>query len=126
MPNGPVTSIAFDAGWYTEATADTPDMLEIALDKPEYRPGETMTVAVTARTAGRVTLNVIGDRLISSTTQDVQARHAAACACRSAATGATAPTWSRPCAVRSTPRRSACRAAPSACNGSRSTARPRR
>ena len=71
--NGPVTSIAFDAGWYTEATADTPDMLEIALDKPEYKPGETMTVAVTARTAGRVTLNVIGDRLISSTTQEVQA-----------------------------------------------------
>ena len=33
-----------------------------------------MTVAVTARTAGRVTLNVIGDRLISSTSrQEVQA-----------------------------------------------------
>ena len=32
-----------------------------------------MTVAVTARTAGRITLNVIGDRLISSTTQEVQA-----------------------------------------------------
>ena len=27
-------------------------MLEIALDKPEYRPGDTMTVAVTARNAG--------------------------------------------------------------------------
>jgi len=26
------TSIGFDAGWYTEASADTPDMLEIALD----------------------------------------------------------------------------------------------
>ena len=39
---------------------------EIALDKPEYRPGETMTVAVTARTAGRVTLNVVGDRLITT------------------------------------------------------------
>ena len=74
--NGPATSIAFDAGWYTEATADTPDMLEIALDKPEYKAGETMTVAVTARTAGRVTLNVIGDQLISSTTQDVQAGYA--------------------------------------------------
>ncbi len=71
-PNGPVTSVAFDAGWYTEASADTPDMLEIWLDKPEYRPGDTMTVAVTARTAGRVTLNVIGDRLISSVTQEVQ------------------------------------------------------
>jgi uncharacterized protein YfaS (alpha-2-macroglobulin family) len=70
--NGPVTSVAFDAGWYTEATADTPDMLEIALDKPEYRPGDTMTVAVTARTAGRITLNVISDRLISSIIQEVQ------------------------------------------------------
>ena len=38
--DGPTTSIGFDAGWYTEASADTPDMLEIALDKPEYKPGE--------------------------------------------------------------------------------------
>ena len=66
--DGPVTSIGFDAGLYTEATADTPDMLEIALDKPEYRPGEAMTVAVTARTAGRVTLNVMGDKLLHSVT----------------------------------------------------------
>ena len=70
-PNGPTTSISFDAGWYTEATADTPDMLEVALDKPEYKPGDTMTVAVTARTAGRVTLHVYGDRLISTMSQDV-------------------------------------------------------
>ena len=71
--NGPVTSIGFDAGWYADASADTPDMLEIALDKPEYAAGDTMTVAVTARTAGKVTLNVIGDRLITTRTQDVQA-----------------------------------------------------
>jgi uncharacterized protein YfaS (alpha-2-macroglobulin family) len=71
-PNGPVTALAFDAGWYTEASADTPDMLEIALDKPEYRPGDTMTVAVTARTAGQITLNVLGDRLLGSVTQEVQ------------------------------------------------------
>ena len=69
--NGPVTSIGFDAGWYAEASADTPDLLEIALDKPEYVPGESMTVAVTARTAGKVTLNVISDRLITTVTQDV-------------------------------------------------------
>jgi hypothetical protein len=71
--NGPVTSVAFDAGFYVEANADTPDMLEVALDKPEYRPGDTMTVAVTARSAGRLTLNVIGDRLLASETADVQA-----------------------------------------------------
>ncbi len=70
--NGPVTSVAFDAGWYAEASADTPDLLEVALDKPEYAPGDSMTVAVTARTAGKVTLNVVADRLITTITQDVQ------------------------------------------------------
>ena len=71
--SGPVTSISFDAGWYAQASADTPDMLEIALDKPEYRPGESMSVAVTARNPGKVTLNVIGDRLLSTVEQDVVA-----------------------------------------------------
>lgn len=71
-PAGPETSIAFDSGWYAEASADTPDMLEIALDKPEYRPGDTMTVAVTARSAGKVTLSVIGDRLIAQASADVE------------------------------------------------------
>jgi uncharacterized protein YfaS (alpha-2-macroglobulin family) len=71
--SGPTTSIGFDAGWYAEATADTPDLLEVALDKPEYAPGDAMTVAVTARTAGKLTLNVVGDRLISTITQDVPA-----------------------------------------------------
>ena len=46
-------------------------MLEIALDKPEYKPGEQLTVAITARTAGRVTLNVMGDKLLNSITQEV-------------------------------------------------------
>jgi alpha-2-macroglobulin len=70
--NGPVTSVAFDAGWYAEASADTPDTLEIALDKPDYHPGDMMSVAVTARTAGKVTLDVIGDRLINTVSADVE------------------------------------------------------
>ena len=71
-PHGPETTFGFDSGWYAEASADTPDLLEIALDKPEYRPGDSMTVAVTARTAGEVTLAVIGDKLLSTTTADVE------------------------------------------------------
>jgi uncharacterized protein YfaS (alpha-2-macroglobulin family) len=71
-PNGPTTSVQFDAGWYADASADTPDMLEIGLDKAEYHPGDTMTVAVTARTAGKVTLSVVGDRLLATTTAEVQ------------------------------------------------------
>jgi alpha-2-macroglobulin len=68
----PPTSVTFDAGFYSDASADTPDLLEIALDKPEYAAGDAMTVAVTARTAGKVTINVVGDRLISTSTVDVQ------------------------------------------------------
>jgi uncharacterized protein YfaS (alpha-2-macroglobulin family) len=73
-PDGssPTTGIGFDSGFYAESSADTPDLLETALDKPEYSPGETMTVAVTARTAGRVLLNVVADRLIATVNQLVQ------------------------------------------------------
>ena len=71
-PDGPVTSLAFDAGFYVEANADTPDMLEVALDQNEYRAGDTMTVAVTARSAGRLMLNVIGDRLLASNSVEVK------------------------------------------------------
>jgi hypothetical protein len=71
-PTGPETTVGFDSGWYAEASADTPDLLEIALDKSAYKAGDAMTVAVTARSAGKVTLSVIGDRLITQTTADVE------------------------------------------------------
>jgi hypothetical protein len=64
--NGPVTSLTFDAGFYAEANADTPDLLEVALDKTDYKPGDTLTVAATARTAGYMTVNVFTDRLVAS------------------------------------------------------------
>jgi hypothetical protein len=70
---GPVTSLGFDAGFYAESSADTPDLLEIALDKPDYKAGESMNVSVTARSAGRLTLNVFTDKLVSTTSQDVKA-----------------------------------------------------
>jgi uncharacterized protein YfaS (alpha-2-macroglobulin family) len=70
---GATTSVSFDAGFYAEASADTPDLLELALDKGEYRAGDAMNVAVTARTAGRVTLHVVGDRMIATQTADVKA-----------------------------------------------------
>ena len=75
-PDGLITTVPFDAGFYAEASADTPDLLEIALDKPDYKPGETMTVAVTARTAGQLTLNIITDKLATSVSQEVKAGQA--------------------------------------------------
>ncbi len=71
--SGSLSAVSFDSGFYAESSADTPDLLETALDKPEYAPGDTMTVAVTARTAGRVLVNIVADRLITTVNQEVQA-----------------------------------------------------
>lgn len=70
--DGPLTSVQFDVGWYSDGSADTPDLLETSIDKPEYQSGDTMTVSVNARTAGKLTVNVLGDRLLTTQTVDVK------------------------------------------------------
>lgn len=70
--DGPITSVQFDVGWYSDGGADTPDLLETSIDKPEYVSGDTMTVSVNARTAGKLTVNVLGDRLLTTQTVDVK------------------------------------------------------
>ncbi|MBY0380709.1 MAG: alpha-2-macroglobulin family protein [Xanthobacteraceae bacterium] len=70
--NGPLTSVQFDVGWYSDGSADTPDLLETSIDKPEYKSGETMTVTSNVRTAGKLTVNVIGDRLLTTQSVDVK------------------------------------------------------
>ncbi|MGB3505199.1 MAG: alpha-2-macroglobulin, partial [Xanthobacteraceae bacterium] len=70
--DGPLTSVTFDVGWYSDGSADTPDLLETSIDKPQYASGDTMTVSVNARTAGKLTVNVLGDRLLTTQTLDVK------------------------------------------------------
>jgi hypothetical protein len=70
--DGPLTSVQFDVGWYSDGSADTPDLLETSIDKPEYQSGDTMVVSVNARSAGRLTVNVLGDRLLTTQTSDVK------------------------------------------------------
>ena len=70
--DGPLTSVQFDVGWYSDGSADTPDLLETSIDKPEYQSGDTMVVSVNARTAGKLTINVLGDRLLTTQTIDVK------------------------------------------------------
>jgi alpha-2-macroglobulin len=71
-PNGPLTSVQFDVGWYSDGSADTPDLLETSVDRPEYQSGDTMVVSVNARSAGKLTVNVLGDRLLTTQTTDVK------------------------------------------------------
>ena len=55
-----------------KAVADTPDLLETSIDKAEYQSGDTMVVNVTARTAGKLTINVVGDRLLTTQSSNVK------------------------------------------------------
>lgn len=68
---GPMTTVIFESGYGAGGTADTPDVLEMSLDKPSYVSGETMTVSVNARFAGSATVAVMGDRLLAERTVDV-------------------------------------------------------
>ncbi|WP_407146329.1 alpha-2-macroglobulin family protein [Bradyrhizobium sp. ORS 86] len=70
--DGPLTSVQFDVGWYSDGSADTPDLLETSIDKPEYASGDTMTVSVNARTAGKLSVYVLGDRLLTTQSVDVK------------------------------------------------------
>src|SRR5712672_2155547 len=70
--DGPLTSVQFDVGWYSDGSADTPDLLETSIDKPQYQSGDTMVVSVNARSAGKLTVNVLGDRLLTTQTADVK------------------------------------------------------
>ena len=66
------TSFDFYAGWYVSAVgSDTPDVLQVALDKPAYRIGETARLRLDPRFAGKALVNVIDDRLVFSTAVDV-------------------------------------------------------
>ena len=71
-PEGPATSVEFDAGWYVAATStDTPDGLEIALDKDRYAAGEVAKLKVSPRFAGELLVAVGADRLLSTFTASV-------------------------------------------------------
>uniref|UniRef100_UPI0035665688 alpha-2-macroglobulin family protein n=1 Tax=Shimia sp. TaxID=1954381 RepID=UPI0035665688 len=56
----------FHAGWYAPADAtDTPDTLEVSLDRPGYRSGDTATLRVVPRFAGTALVTVMSNRLIA-------------------------------------------------------------
>src|SRR5438309_4472028 len=70
--DGPLTSVQCDVGWYSDGSADTPDLLETSIDKPEYQSGDTMVVSVNARSAGKLTIHVLGDRLLTTQSIDIK------------------------------------------------------
>lgn len=72
--DGPATSYEFDAGWYVEAAStETPDGLEIALDKDTYAPGEVAKLKVSPQFAGELLVAVGADRLLKTVSASIPA-----------------------------------------------------
>nr|WP_319947503.1 alpha-2-macroglobulin family protein [uncultured Shimia sp.] len=67
------SSTEFYAGWYAPADAtDTPDTLELSLDKPDYRSGDTAQLRLVPRFSGTALVSVMSNRLISMQAVSVQ------------------------------------------------------
>jgi alpha-2-macroglobulin len=58
-------STAFSAGWYSSEAGETPDVLDLALDKPSYKPGDTVQVQLSPRMAGEAIVAVVSDKLLT-------------------------------------------------------------
>jgi len=73
-PAGPASSYEFDAGWFVTATStETPDGLEVALDKETYAAGEVARLKVSPRFAGELLVTVGADRLLTTVSASVPA-----------------------------------------------------
>jgi len=67
------TSLSFNVGWAGEQTADTPDLLDMTLDKASYRSGESMQLRLKPRFNGKATLAIVSDRVQDIRVVDVSA-----------------------------------------------------
>ncbi|MBX4949309.1 alpha-2-macroglobulin family protein [Rhizobium binae] len=64
--DGPASSVEFDAGWFVASTStETPDGLEIALDKDSYKIGETAKLKVTSRYGGELMVTAGTEKLVA-------------------------------------------------------------
>ena len=66
---GLISSTLFNAGYWADEGADSPEVLDVALDKPSYRVGDTARIKITSRIAGRALIAVLNSGLV--TTQEV-------------------------------------------------------
>lgn len=71
---GAASGVEFDAGWFVTATStETPDALEIALDKESYAVGDTARLKIASRHAGELLVVAGSEELVSVQTESLAA-----------------------------------------------------
>ena len=69
---GVATSVRFRVGWFSSvASADSPDKLEVTLDRETYRVGDTARVFIKPPFAGQVMMTVAGSRVYETRNLEV-------------------------------------------------------
>jgi hypothetical protein len=68
---GAETSVSFSVGTEAERSADTPDVLDVAVNRTALAAGETLEVRLAPRFAGQATLAIVSDRLHALEVVDV-------------------------------------------------------
>ncbi|WP_321503157.1 alpha-2-macroglobulin family protein [Breoghania sp.] len=72
-PDASATSVEFSAGWYAaKASAETPDVLEVGLDKERYAPGDIAKLRLEPRFSGTALISVMADGLITTKVVEVE------------------------------------------------------
>ncbi|MCI0737078.1 MAG: alpha-2-macroglobulin family protein, partial [Beijerinckiaceae bacterium] len=66
------TSITFESGWSSQASAPAPDLLDVTLEKANYKPGEDMRLRIGSRFAGTATIAIVSENLAYLTTLDLK------------------------------------------------------
>jgi uncharacterized protein YfaS (alpha-2-macroglobulin family) len=62
--SGPASSVVFNAGWYTSGdTVDSPEQLDVALDKDSYKSGDTAKLRIASKLGGKALITVLGTGL---------------------------------------------------------------
>jgi uncharacterized protein YfaS (alpha-2-macroglobulin family) len=62
--DGPASSVIFNAGWYTAGDAvDSPEQLDVALDKESYKSGDTAKLRIASKLGGKALIVVLGTGL---------------------------------------------------------------
>ena len=67
------TSVLFNSGWHQSETVDSPEILDVALDKARYRAGETARFRINSREPGKAQIAVLANGVLAMKHVDVPA-----------------------------------------------------
>ena len=72
-PDGTLSSLVFNVGYWADEAADSPEVLDVALDKPSYRIGDSARSKLPRAWPGRAMIAVLNSGLASTQEVDLPA-----------------------------------------------------